>query len=169
MDSIRHVEQEETVDLHARSQELRAELNGSCVIDGDGLVLAGAVRISPRGLTLVGDDGLPATKRRMSELTSRLRDLNDGLGASMADERLAALVQANSTQSELGARLDAAKQLGEAVDRALEALALLEETPAVEVDFARLHRTLAELMSLVAAPLAAPLSVTHVVEAPFRI
>ena len=79
MDSIRHVEQEETVDLHARSQELRAELNGSCVIDGDGLVLAGAVRISPRGLTLVGDDGLPATKRRMSELKSRLRDLNDGL------------------------------------------------------------------------------------------
>ena len=55
------------------------------------------------------------------------------------------------------------------MDRALESLALLEETPAVEVDFPRLHRTLAELMTLVAAPLAAPLSVTHVVEAPFRI
>ncbi len=169
MDSIRHVEQEETVDLHARCQELCAEVTGSCVADGDALVLAGAVRISPRGLALVGDDALPATKRRMGELTARLRDLNDGLGASVADERLTSLVQANAKQAELVARVDAIKQLGEAVDRALEALALLEETPAVEVDFGRLHRMLAELTTLAAVPLAAPLSVTHVVEAPFRV
>ncbi len=169
MDPIRHVEQEETVDLHGRREELRAEVASSFAIDGDAVVLAGVVRVGPRGLHLVGDGGATPAKRRMAELTSRLRDLNDGLGVSIADERLAALASEQGGHAIVAARVDAARQFGEAIDRALEALALFEETPAVEVDFVRLHGVLVELATLAAAPLDAPLTATHVTELTFRL
>ena len=166
MDPIRHVEREESQDVHARGEELRNEIRGSLVAEGDGLVLARAIRVGPQGLSVVGDDGPTAIKRRIADFMTRLRDMNESIGLILADERLGAIAR---SVDGVGPRIDAAKRFGDSVDRVLEALSFLEETPAVEVDFPRLHGALRDLAADAAAPLAPPVGVVHVTEAEFRL
>lgn len=168
MDPIRHVEREESQDLHARGQELRDEIRSSLVVDGEDLVLAKAIRVGTRGLSVVGEDGPTAIKRRIADFTTRLRDVNESLAVMLADERLAA-VAGGPQGTDVASRIDSAKRFGDAVERVLEALSFLEETPAVEVDFPRLHGSLRDLATAATVTLEAPLAVVHVAEAEFRI
>lgn len=169
MDPIRHVEREESQDVHARGEELRNEIRGSLVVEGDGLVLAKAIRVAPHGLSVVGDDGPTAVKRRIADFTTRVRDMNESIGLVLADERLVSVARSQDAGADVSARVEAAKRFGDAVDRVLEALSFLEETPAVEVDFPRLHAALRELVTAAAAPVDPPVGVVHVAEAEFRL
>ncbi len=169
MDPIRHVEREECQDLHARGEELRNEIRSSLVVDGEDLVLAKAIRVGARGLAVVGDDGPTAVKRRIADFTMRLRDLNENIGLMLADERLVAVARSQDGAAGLAARIDAAKRFCDAVDRVLEALSFLEETPAVEVDFPRLYGSLRDLTAEMLVPVEPPVGVVHVTEAEFRL
>jgi hypothetical protein len=165
----RHIEREEIVDLSARTEELRNAVVTQLVRRGEEVVLGGAIVVGARGLSIATDEGATAIKRRVIDLTSRLRDLNDGLGSMLADERLVAIVKSAGEGHPLVVRVDSIKKLAESIEGVLEVLSFLEETPAMDVDFRRLHQTLVDLLAMAAEPLGAALAATHVTEAEFRL
>ncbi len=169
MEPIRHIEREEPVDVAARAEELCGAIASQLQRQGDEVVLAGAVRIGARSLSIVTEDGPTAIKRRLSDASSRLRDMNETLGVMLSDERLASIVKTAGEGHPLVVRLGVVRKLTDTVDRALESLALVDETPAMEVDLQRLHQTLADLLACAATPIGAPLVATHVTEAEFRV
>ena len=169
MDPVRHTSKDEALDLRGKIEEIRSALAELLTLAGEEVEIAGSVRVGPRSISYTAEGTNEKLRNGLSDAGGKLRDQAEVFQALLDDERLTAIVEPLAEDHPFRLRIGEARSFLGALNRALEALSVLEETPASELDLGDLHSSLTALGQGASKPLAEPVVASHLTEVEVRL